>query len=135
MTESGTIYLLGAEADPASGNGGAEAVCGIVAQMLSKGEHSKGEHSKGEAARRQQQHGSDPAVCSVCLEPCEPAESNWDLTACKHAFHVECLSRWVALRAEESAQAKVPTMPPSCPDCRHPLSSSRLRLFDACVSS
>ena len=105
VTETGTAYLLGSR-----GAQQPSPVCGIVAQM------------------RHSRTASGGALCSICQETCEPKQS-WDVTPCGHAFHQECLRRWVAYRAKEAADAHKVVPQPTCPDCRHPLSSSRFRLF------
>ena len=119
ITESGTVYLLGqrlTEADAAaepSESGGAR---GIFSRT------SREERHKEE--RRNSCRSSDSAVpfeCSICREPCQWSETDWDVTPCGHAFHEACLLRWVT----HSTEAAI------CPNCRHPLSSSRLRLFDS----
>ena len=131
ITESGTVYLLG--------------------DLSGKSAAPPSLPARGVAARKATFAGSDPEAtqrraeatalsktedqaamleCSICREPCEPQESDWDVTPCKHAFHGTCLMRWVTHCAEEAARSQKLTPPPSCPDCRHPLSASRFRVFD-----
>ena len=116
-TESGTIYLLGPRAEKAN----------AVAAPSDLPQRTMEERRKEE--RRNSCRSSDSAVsleCSICRDLCELSETDWDVTVCGHAFHEVCLLRWVThqnLGGSSPAQA-------SCPNCRHPLSSSRLRLFD-----
>ena len=120
VTESGTAYLLGQSAqEPPE-----EPVRGVVAQMKYSREplvrgFSKAPDGFGE--------GSD-VMCSICQDTCEPGQ-RWDVTPCAHAFHEECLRQWLSHCSMEAAENDKPTPPPACPDCRHPLSSSRFRLF------
>ena len=58
------------------------------------------------AARRD---GLANAVCSICQEACEPGASDWDVTKCLHAFHQECLHRWVTHCAEEAVCSALPS--------------------------
>ena len=67
-------------------------------------------------------------ACSICQEACEQGQ-RWDVTPCNHAFHEDCLRRWLTHCAKVAAEASVPTPAAACPDCRRPLSSSRFRLF------
>ena len=119
VTEAGTVYLLGEPAGQGSTKRSAqgEQVLGVAKQ------------------RRLGGNGDLTGVrleCSICREACSPTEADWHVTPCKHAFHEECLWRWVRQCAEDSLKEENPhaATKPTCPDCRAPLSSSRFRMFE-----
>ena len=119
VTETGTAYLLGLHTTEEP------AVIGVAAQMRSQIKQGprRTDISEGVLSR------SSIAICSICQESCEAGQA-WDVTPCKHAFHEECLRRWLTFCTKEAAEnLKEMTPLPTCPDCRHPLSSSRFRLF------
>jgi len=109
VTESGTAYNLGlADEGPAE-----PPVRGVVAQLMLKGRREPLE-----------------ALCSICQEMCVPGDvQRWDVTSCRHAFHEDCLRRWLTHCSREAALRDEETPAPTCPDCRRPLSSSRFRLY------
>ena len=142
VTETGTAYLLGmhtVEETP---------VIGVAAQ-IKQGRAAGDMHRAlappsiapcaidrwwAETRAQGPVRGSSPSagacqMCSICQETCETGQA-WDVTPCKHAFHEECLRRWLTFCTKEAAENDKETTPlPTCPDCRHPLSSSRFRLF------
>ena len=108
ITESGTVYLLGEEAEP-----------GLRKEDLAeRGVAARVGRTEGGAARDE----FSGTVCSVCQEECEAGQSDWNVTECRHVFHDACLLKWVTLCAADESRT------PDCPDCRRPLPSSRFRL-------
>ena len=121
-TESGTVYLLGPQLKTADA---AAAPSDLSQRTLTVDERHKEE-------RRNSCRSSESAVkleCSICRDLCELSETDWDVTACGHAFHEACLLRWVTHHSLGGSEGGGPAQA-GCPNCRHPLSSSRLRLFD-----
>lgn len=119
VTESGTIYLLGTPAGAAEPTNDEKR--GVIAQRLG-GFAGSGTGAVSGATPKMSLSDGSVHECSICRESCAPSASDWDVTPCKHAFHFECINAWVTRRASA-------LLPPTCPDCRHPLSSSRWRLF------
>jgi len=67
--------------------------------------------------------------CSVCLEPTEcistprntpikPKGSDSKILKCKHVFHKECLSKWIATCEKERPMERS-----TCPCCRAPIAN------------
>jgi len=125
VTESGTVYLLAprqlatapAAASSSEADGGE--VRGVVAN-LKRSAPPPAPPLGGSSTLAP----GPSTLCSICRDECDAAAANWKRTPCQHAFHEECLSAWVAHQAAKK-------LPPSCPDCRHLLSASRLRLFES----
>ncbi|XP_039115920.1 E3 ubiquitin-protein ligase ATL42-like [Dioscorea cayenensis subsp. rotundata] len=55
--------------------------------------------------------------CAVCLSPFTDAEILRLLPKCKHAFHIDCVDRWLAGHS-------------SCPLCRQPVDASDAEIFN-----
>ncbi|KAM0938556.1 putative chromatin regulator PHD family [Dioscorea sansibarensis] len=63
-------------------------------------------------------HGSRAGLeCAVCLSPFADAEILRLLPKCKHAFHINCVDRWLAGHS-------------SCPLCRHRVDASDAEIFN-----
>ncbi|GJN34478.1 hypothetical protein PR202_gb23141 [Eleusine coracana subsp. coracana] len=63
--------------------------------------------------------------CAVCLAPYADGEEVRVLPACRHAFHRDCVDRWLLTRA------------PTCPVCRAPVvaGSSEARDAKGCAAT